>query len=170
VQIGTSADIEIDFTVNAISEETFNTWKSEARQYFSSDAWSYLNETHSGSARGGGFFGGVFGFFGASGNYSHYKNKRDTFTSTGTQEAEGFYRSVHNLDNSTLKMTGRLRAHGVSFIPVSVSAFIEVTIIQFADGKTLRAVNWADPVAANPATGSTTGAGSEPTELTVITL
>lgn len=170
VQIGTSADIEIDFEVNAISEETFNTWKSQARQYYSSDSWSYLNERHSGSAKASGWLLGSFGSFGARGNYSHYRNKRDTFRSNSSQQSEGFFRSVHNLDNSTLRMKGRLRAYGVSYIPVTVSAYINVTIIKFADGKTLRAVDRQNPVAAQPGNLSTTGAGSEPTTLTEVEL
>ncbi len=165
VQIGTSADIEIDFEVNAISEETFNTWKSESRRHYSSDSWSYLNERHSGRASAGGFLLGSFGYFGARGNYSHYRNKRDTFRSSSSSQSQGFFRSVHNLDNSTLRMKGRLRAYGVSYIPVTVSAYINVLIITFADGKTLRAVNRRNPVAANPQTLSTTGAGSQPTTL-----
>lgn len=170
VQIGTSGEIEVDFEVNAISEETFTRWKSEARQFFSSDAWSYLDERHSGSARAGGFFGGIFGYASARGNYQHYRNKRDTFRSTGTQENEGFLRSVHNLDNNTLRIKGRLRAHGVSYIPVTVTAFINVTVITFADGKTLRAVDRQNPVAADPNTLSTSGAASEPTVLTEVPL
>ena len=170
VQIGTSADIEIDFEVNAISEETFNTWKSQSQRYFSSDSWSYLNERHSGRASAGGFFLGAFGHFGARGNYSHYRNKRDSFRSSSSSSSQGFFRSVHNLDNSTLRMRGRLRAYGVSYIPVEVTAFIEVLIITFADGKTLRAVDRRNPVAANPETRSTTGAGSDPTVLTEVPL
>jgi len=70
-------------------------------------------------------------------------------------------KSVHNLDNSTLHIKGRPRAYGVSYIPVSVTAFIEISIIRLADGKTLRAVGTNQPVAANPQNGSTTGVGSE---------
>jgi hypothetical protein len=95
-------------------------------------------------------------------------DKRDTFSSQASQQADGFLRSIHNLDNSTLKMTGKLTARGVSYIPVTVSAYIKVTNITFADGKTLRAVDTANPIAADPNTGSTTGAASEPTALNIV--
>lgn len=168
VQIGTSADINIDFTVNAISEQTFTSWHSTASQFFSSDSWNYLNEQYSGSASIGGFFGGCFGFLCGGGDYNHYVNKRDTFSSAASQQADGFLRTVHNLDNSTLRMQGRLTARGVSYIPVTVSAFIKVTTIKFADGKTLNAVDITNPVAADPQTGSTSGVASDPTTLHII--
>src|SRR5262249_41624469 len=155
--------------VNAISEQTFTTWHSTASQFFSSQSWNYLNEHYSaGGGLFGGFLGGCFGFLCGGGHYDHYMDKRDTFSSQASQQADGFLRSVHNLDNSTLRMKGKLTARGVSYIPVTVSAYIKVTNITFADGKTLRAVDTANPVAADPRTGSTTGAASEPTKLNIV--
>jgi hypothetical protein len=169
VQIGTSADINVDFTVNAISEQTFNTWHSTASQYFSSEQNHFLDEHYSaGGGLFGGFLGACFGFLCGGGHYDHYVNQRDTFSSAASQQADGFLRSIHNLDNSVLRIQGRLTARGVSYIPVTVTSYIKVTNITFADGKTLRAVDLTNPVAASPQNGTTSGAATDPTTLNIV--
>jgi hypothetical protein len=168
VQIGTAADINIDFNVHAISDDTFTQWHSTASQYFSSDQWSYLEEHYSaGGGLFGGFLGACLGFLCGGGHYDHYMNKRDTFSSAGSQQADGFLNSVHDLDDSVLRMQGHLTARGVSYIPVSVTAYIKVTKITFADGKTLHAVDLTNPIAAAD-NGNTSGVVSDPTTLHIV--
>lgn len=169
LQYGAEAEIVVDFTINAITGEKFDTWKSQARQYMHQEHYTHLSETYSGRARAGGFFGGAFGAVYARGNYSHYRNTSDVFRSDGSQEQEGFAKTTYNLDNGILKITGTLRAKGVSYVPITVTAFIKVTVIRFSDSKQLVAVDTADPVAAQP-NGDLHGVETEPTEWRVVEL
>ncbi len=168
VQIGGTGVLNFDFTVNAISYESFNKWHSTASQYLSTSSWSYLNEHYDASAEAGGFFGGFFGAAYANGNYNHYKNTGDSFQSNGTQTQDGAAQSVYNLTNSTLHITGQLTVVGQSYIPVTATGYIQVTKITFSDQHTLYAVDAKNPIAADQ-NGDTSGVVSKPTTLHIVT-
>lgn len=169
VQIGTSVELEIDLRVKAISIDHFREWQSKAEQYFSRSSWSTLREHYSGSGRAGGFFGGCFGSVYARGRYDHYKNRSDSYRSNGSQRQEGFAKSVYNLDNSDLHVTGKVTAVGQSYVPVTVSVYINLTRIEFADGKVITAFDTKNPAIAD-ANGRTGGAVARPTDLNAISL
>lgn len=169
VQIGTSVELDVDLRVKALSIDHFREWQSRAQQYFSSSSWSYLQEHYSGSGRAGGFFGGCFGSIYARGQYDHYKNRSDSYQSSGSQTEEGFAKSVYSLDNSDLHVTGKVTAIGQSYVPVSVSVYINLTRIEFADGKVITAIDTRNPAVAD-ANGRTGGAAAQPTDLNAVAL
>ncbi|HEY9603116.1 MAG TPA: hypothetical protein V6C85_15995 [Allocoleopsis sp.] len=169
VQKGTSANINIDFTITTISVETFNQWKSQVSQYFNQKQSEYLEENYGGGGFMGGFFAGAFGALFGGGDYNHYKNSSSSFQTDSYEQREGFAKSVYNLNTSQFHVTGTLTAQGTSFIPATVSAYVQVTKIKFADNKELHVINTDSPVAADR-NGSSKGTQSEPTQLSVTSL
>ena len=169
LQLGFSVDLDVDLTVHAISYESFNEWHTRAQQTYNSYDWHYLNEHYDVSARAGGFFGGFFGGASASGNYNHYKNSSDSFHSDSSQTSDGIVKSIYNLDNNLLKVTGKVRGTGVSYYPVTATVMLQVTKIVFADGKTLTAIDKADPIVATPE-GDASGVSTTPTKVNVVTI
>lgn len=83
-----------------------------------------------------------------------------------SEKQAGFTKSVHNLTTSKFHVTATLTAVGTSSIPATVSAYVEVTKIRFADSKELHVINTRKAVAAQ-ANGSTSGVESTPTTLNV---
>ncbi|WP_414567858.1 hypothetical protein [Nostoc sp. CCY 9925] len=169
VQKGTSAKIDIDFTITTISVETFNQWKSQVSQYFNQQQSDYLEENYGSVGFMGGFFAGAFGALFGGGDYNHYKNSSSSFHTDSHEQQEGFAKSVYNLNTSNFHVTGTLTAEGTSFIPATVSAYVQVTKIKFADNKELHVISTDSPVAADR-NGSSKGAKSESTQLTLTSL
>lgn len=167
LQLGFSVDLDVDLTVNAISYERFDEWHTQTLQAYSSYDWHYLNEHYDASAEAGGWFGGFFGGASASGDYNHYKNSSDQFQSNSSQQSDGIVKSIYNLDNDVLHVTGKVRGTGVSYYPVTATVWLQVTKIVFADGKTLTAIDTKNPIVATPE-GDTTGASTTPTKLTAV--
>lgn len=169
VQKGTEADIDVDFTLDTISEETYKKWKSEISQYFTEDQKSKLEENLGAFGLAGGYFASAFGLIFGGGDYNHYKNKSGDFHCEGDSNKEGFAKSVYNLETSKFRVQGKLKAKGTSFIPTKVSAYVKVTKFRFTDGKELHVMSTDDTSVAN-SKGSTEGAQVESHKLNITPL
>jgi hypothetical protein len=159
VQKGTSAVLQIDFTIKTVSLEAFQSWKTSAMKNFSSEQQHMLNEEWGGGGVMGGFLCGCFGMLFGGGNAHHYKNQSERFNTASNEKTEGFTKSVYNLTEQKFHVTGTLTATGTSFIPVRACAFVELTKIQFSDGKTITVINQDQAMAAGQS-GETTASGS----------
>ncbi len=168
VQKGTSADINVDFTVTTVNEDSFNQWWNQSQNYFDDEQRHTLEENYGGGGFLGGFLGGGLGILFAAGDYNHYKNQSDSHWGSSSAEQEGFAKSVYNLEMQQVHVTGKLTATGTSYIPVSASAFVQLTTITFSDGKVLQAIDTNNPVAADAVTGDTSNVTSAPTRLTQV--
>jgi hypothetical protein len=168
VQQGTSADINVDFYVTSVSIESFQQWWNEASSYFDDEQRSTLQENWGGGGFLGGFLGGGFGILFGAGDAYHYRHQSDSHWGATSSQQEGFAKSVYNLTQTLFHVTGTLHATGISYIPVSCSAFVNLTTITFADGKTLTAIDTDNPVAADVRTGDTSGVQSSPTKLNLV--
>jgi len=169
VQKGTSAKVDIDFTIETVSEEDFNKWWNDSKSYFDDEHRQTLEGNWGRGGFMGGFLGGAFGILFGAGDANHYKNQSDSHWQATSSEQQGFVESVHNLTTSQFHVTGTLTAEGTSYIPVTVSAYVEVTKIKFADNKELHVINTGNPIAAQKS-GSTEGVDSQPTSLNVTSL
>lgn len=169
IPYGISVDLNVDLTVHAISYEQFSEWHTRAKQTYSSYDWHYLNEHYDASAQAGAWFGGFFGGASASGDYNHYKNSSDVFHSESTQQSDGIIKSMYNLDDDVLKVTGKITGTGLLVVPARVTIFIAVTKIVFQDGKTITAIDSSNPIVATPE-GDTTAASTKPGNLNVVKL
>ncbi len=168
VQKGTSADLNINFTVTTVSEERFNKWKEQISSFFSSEERKMLDERWGAKGRMGGFLAAAFGLsFGGSAN--HYVNSSKSYNTASNTQREGLAQSVYNLETSRFRVTGKLKAVGTSFIPVTVSAYIQATQFTFSDNKKLTVINTENPIAGQQ-NGSTDGVSSQPTNLNLIPL
>ncbi|MGB7440071.1 MAG: hypothetical protein WA919_03310 [Coleofasciculaceae cyanobacterium] len=168
VQRGTTANIDIDLSLTTVSQEKFNQWQQKASSYFSSQEWETLNKTWGKKGRMGGFLAAAFGLkFGRSS--SHYQNSSKSYNTQSQSEREQLARSVYNLETSQFRVTGKLTAVGTSFIPVTVSAYIQATQFTFSDNKKLTVINTENPIAADQ-NGSTNGSSAQPTDLNLLPL
>lgn len=144
VQKGAKAELQVDFTVNAISAQSFNEWKSIAKTFFSENQWREIEEKSKGAGGSAGFLTGCFGI-GIKGNYNEYHGKTTNETVTNlTSEQEGFLKSVYNLRSETLKVTGKIVVEGVSFIPVTCSVVLLLSQVRFQDDKFINVINTTD--------------------------
>jgi len=169
VQKGAEGNLDIDFTITTVSLDTFNQWKADTAQYFSQDQRQTLEENYGAAGLMGGFLGGAFGILFGAGDYNHYLNSSSSFQSQGQEHQEGFARSVYNLKTDQFHIKGNLHAVGVSFIPTTVTAYVQVTTIKFTDGKEINVINTDNPVAATK-DGDTSGVQSQPSKLTIVPL
>jgi hypothetical protein len=167
IPYGISVDLNVDLTVHAISYERFDEWHTLAQQTYSSYDWHYLNEHYDASAEAAGWFGGFFGGASASGDYNHYKNSSDQFRSEASQQSDGIIKTIYNLDDDVLKVTGKITGTGLLVVPAEVTVFIAVTKIVFADGKTVTAIDSSNPIAATP-DGDATGVSTKPGKVNVV--
>jgi hypothetical protein len=158
VQRGGQADIDVDFTIKTISEETFKKWKSDVVQHFTQEQKQHLQENYGAFGLAGGYFAGAFGLLFGGDDYNHYRDKQDSFHVENDDKREGFAKSVYNLSTSDFHVKGKLTAIGTSFIPVTVSVYVEITKIRFNDGKELHVLSTDNNQAAQR-DGSTSGAG-----------
>jgi hypothetical protein len=164
---GATADINIDFTISTISEDQFNSWWSSAQTYFDDEQRQKLEENYGAGGFMGGLFTGGFGILFGAGDYNHYKNQSNSHWQTTKENQQGFSKSVYNLRTSQYKVTGTLKATGLSYIPTTVSAYVQTTTITFADGKKLEVIDTSNPLAADP-NGDTSRVSSQSTTLHVV--
>lgn len=144
---GASVDLNVDFEVNAISEDVFNEWKTYVHTHLTEEKRKTLEERYSAKGKAG-WLSGVFGgSFSAGGNYSHYENKTSFFDTENEEFREGFAKKIFNSTNSTYKVTGRVTATGTSNVPTEVTVFVELSKIKFINGKEISVVNMEKPFA-----------------------
>lgn len=170
VQKGGSADIDIDFTITTISQDSFEKWKTDVVQHFTVEQKAHLEENYGAFGLAGGYFSGAFGLLFGGGDYNHYKDKTDSFHVDNDDKREGFVQTVYNLSTSQFHVKGKLHAEGTSFIPVTVSAYVQITKIKFSDGKELHVLSTDDSQAAKQ-DGLTSGVKSSlPQKLSITSL
>ena len=167
VQKGTSADINVDFKVSTLSEDSFKQWWQESSSYFNDQQQHTLQEGWGGGGFLGGFLCGGFGLLFGSGNAYHYRNQSDSHWQVTNNQQQGFSKSVYNLDQTWFHITGKLTATGTSYIPVTCTVYVQVTTITFSNGKQLMAIDTENPVAADR-NGNTAGTQSGPSKLNLV--
>jgi hypothetical protein len=166
---GASVDLNIDFNILTVDEDQFRQWKSDSSTFFSDAQRSTLDERWGGSGHAGGFFGGGFGYVFGGGDAYHYKDQMNSSYKVTSDSQEGFARSVYNLDRRNFKVTGNIRATGLSNIPTQVRIFIQTFTVTFSNGKVLTVIDLENPVAASPS-GDTSVAKADPGKLTIVPL
>ncbi|WP_293073656.1 hypothetical protein [Moorena sp. SIO4A5] len=168
VQRGTTANIDIDIELTTVSEESLNQWQEKASSYFSAQEWESITQGSRTKGRKAGLLSAIFGAkFG--GRTDYYRNSSKGYQTQSQSDREGLARSLYNLETSKFNLKGKLTAVGTSFIPVTVSAYIQATQFTFSDNSRLTVVNTENPIAADQ-NGSTNGANSQPTDLNLIPL
>ncbi|MBD2302045.1 MULTISPECIES: hypothetical protein [Nostocales] len=169
VQKGTRANVNIDFTISTISEESYHYFKERVWGIFSNEEQQKLEENYGGFGMAGGLFSGMFGLLFGGGDYNHYKDKSASFNVENDEKKEEFTKNVYNLSVSEFHVTGQLIAEGTSFIPVTVSSYVQTTKLKFSDGKELHVLSLNDSQAAAQ-NGSTKGVQSSPEHLSITPL
>lgn len=168
VQKGTSAEIDVDFTIKTISESTFQDLQQNVKSYVSKDVQHYLDEHYRESNNQSGWFASLF--WGASGKgYDHYVNSADKFNGENDNNFEEITKMVHNLETQDFHVKGKLTAVGTSFIPTTVSVYVQISTIQFADGTHISVINTDSPSLADNQ-GNTSGAAISSGKLNIVPL
>lgn len=166
---GASIDLNVDFTVNTISEEEFNEWKTYVYTHLTEEKRKTLEERYSAKGKASWLSAAFGGSFSAGGNYEHYENKTSFFDTENEEFREGFTKKIFNSTNSTYKVTGKVTATGTSNIPTEVTVFVELCKIKFNNGKEISVVNLDNPFA-NSVDGTTGGVESKPKDLNIVPL
>lgn len=165
VQKGTSADVDVKFKIKTISMQSFQKFTTEIRDCLTVEQQHELDEKWANSGSTGGFFSWLFGstFHNDS---SHYVNTHDTYKTDHDTKHEQIAQKVYNLEVQDFQVSGKLKATGTSYIPVTVSAYVQLTKIVFADGKELHVINDTGTVADK--NGDTSGVQADNTKLNII--
>lgn len=149
VQIGVTADIDVAFHIKTVSENSLKQWYSDNSSCFTDDEKHTLEENYAAGGFMGGFLGGCFGCVFGGGTYNHYKNQTDQVVKTTDEKQQGFLKSLSQLQQSEVVVTGHIQATGQSYIPVEGFVYVETTTVEFSDGTTLTVVNTNNPVVAD---------------------
>lgn len=158
--IGVTATLTVNISISAVSNVSFTDWKSKVRNDFSDEDWHTLEENYGAAGFAGGFFCGGFGLLFGGGDYNHYKNQHDKTVTANTTKQQGFLHTTSSVVNSDVHITGTVNFTGVSYIPSEFNVYLEVTTINFSNGKSLKVINTGNPLVANKQgqQGTVTGA------------
>jgi hypothetical protein len=77
VQRGITAHLDVKFTINTISNNSFKQWLDSQKHNFSKEEWHTLEENYAAGGFLGGVLAGAFGLLFGGGTYNHYKNAHD---------------------------------------------------------------------------------------------
>lgn len=164
---GAIADFKIDTKVKCVTQKEIADLIKMNINNFSKEQYSNLTKDISFNYLGFGakLFRGLFGIkFGQSIDY--YKNARNKEVFANDVNGKNLLSAIHNLDEKEYRLTGNARAIGKSWIPSEPICFIEVTVIEFEDGKKIKVINTNSIVAESDGTrDSISGLNSKPLSL-----
>lgn len=163
VQRGVTAHVDVKFTIDTVTNNSFKQWLDSQKHNFSKEEWHTLEENYAAGGFLGGVLTGAFGLLFGGGTYNHYKNAHDKTVEADSTEKQGFFKSLSQVQTSLVTIQGSIDAVGTSFIPVEGYVFVETTTIEFNDGKTLTVVNSSSPVVAD-STGDTSKISTQPNQ------
>jgi hypothetical protein len=163
---GTSAVVDVDFTMNSVTSETLNAWWEKVRGQFTSAQIRSLQKVLKSGGTLSDFLQDSFGMIFGIDSSTRQFDKINRSWEVKTKKQEIVSQSIYSLAKIDVRVSGKIRASCLTDEPVRASVFVRVTDIVFSDGASINAFNSANPVVAD-VNGDTTKVTYEPTTLIV---
>ncbi|GKX30881.1 hypothetical protein SH1V18_33610 [Vallitalea longa] len=145
---GATCEFKIDTPVKCVTQKEIVELIKENISNFSQEELSILKKDISFNYEG--FGSRLFcGLFGTKFNSSifDYKNAHNKEIIPSDTSGRNLINAIYNLEEKDYRITGTVCAGSNSYIPTQPYAFIEVTVIEFEDGKKIRVINTNSVVA-----------------------
>ncbi len=142
VNRGGIVEFKIDQNVKCVTTKEIKDLIIKNKNNFSQEQYSNLTEHYSFMYLGYGasLLRGLFGVkFGDSIDY--YKNANNKKIVMNDINDKNLIKAIHDLDEKEYKLTGTISATGKSWISTEPYCFVEVTVLEFEDGKKLKVIN-----------------------------
>lgn len=146
VQAGTSAKLTFKMTLKAITTSDIADLDSSLVENMSEDektTYSAVKQQYD-----GGFNVPLLSWFGINMNASYSKEDVDTARQANKhydRQAKEVSQVLSQKTDQLITVEGELTAHGVSFIPTEVSAFLKVAQLKLSNGSTLQVISTTSP-------------------------
>lgn len=163
-QRGGEATADVDISMHIVTLEQSQAWFHEHSELFDAEQQStikgHFDEENTASA-----WNAIFAW-GAT-NHSdrnYFQNAHNKSIQTTNDRQSNFVKSVSQLKDQAVQVTGHVKMVGTSFIPTTAFVFAQVSTIRFEDGSKMHVLNQSNPIGADQ-NGNTGSVDTTPTRL-----